>query len=71
MPTAAAKKAAAPKAAPKEASLGTFAFAKETPNTHRFEQEVEEGRNKLQYVSKETLETLGNPEAIEVIIRAA
>ena len=59
------------KATPKEASLGVFGFAKETPNTHRFEQAVEGGRAKLQYVSKDILEGLGNPEKVEVIIRGA
>ena len=72
MPNTAAKVAAAPKATASEADLGTFAFVKETPNTHRFEQEQgEDARPLLQYVSKATLETLGNPEAIQVIIRAA
>ncbi len=54
-----------------EVHLGTFEFAKETENTHRFEQEVEGERSKLQYVAKDVLELLGNPTSIEVIIRAA
>ncbi len=52
-----------------EANLGTFALDKETENMRRFAQPQAEGRDLLQYVSKETLAALGNPESIEVIVR--
>lgn len=64
--------ATAPKELATEQSLGTFGFVKETPNTKRFEQERgEDERNLLQYVQKDVLEKLGDPESIEVIIRPA
>lgn len=58
-------------AAPAEVSLGVFSFEKETENTKRFSQAVEDGRDKTQYVQKDVLATLGDPEAVEVIVRAA
>lgn len=68
--TGAAVKAAATAAKPKtEESLGVFTLVKETENMKRFERTLDDGKHVPQYVSKVTLEALGDPEAVEVIIR--
>ena len=52
-----------------EVSLGVFPFERATKNTKRFTAEDENGRGQTHYVPKDRLAEIGDPPAIEVIIR--
>lgn len=65
-------KAPAKPVAAAEANLGVFTLDKETLNMRRFSQVLpDDGGSLLQYVSKETLASIGNPESIQVTVRPA
>jgi hypothetical protein len=55
----------------REVSLGVFTFERATKNTKRFAREIDNGRSEVQYVQKSVLAELGDPDAIEIVVRIA
>jgi len=52
-----------------EAVIGKFTKSGETKNFVKYSRENETGRTETQYVANAKAEELGNPDAIEVVIR--
>jgi len=51
-------------------SLGTFKKERDTKNFWRYSRENEWGRKETQYVPKDVVEKLGDPEEIELLVKA-